>query len=41
LGEKNKKDFKSLLLNHGYNEKAADALWQWYDHTNKKGVASF
>jgi hypothetical protein len=27
MEKKSKKDFKNLLLNHGFNEKAADALW--------------
>jgi hypothetical protein len=33
--------FKNLLYSAGCSEKTADVLWEWYDPTNKKGVASF
>ena len=36
-----KSAFKDLLVNSGYGEKLADLLWEWYDFTDKKGVASF
>ncbi len=30
-----------MLIEHGYGEVAVDALWQWYNFEDKKGVASF
>jgi Mn-dependent DtxR family transcriptional regulator len=36
-----KQVFKTMLVEHGYSEEVAEALWKWYDFTDKKGVASF
>ena len=33
--------FKQLLSSVGCSEKAKVELWKWYDHSEKKGVASF
>ncbi len=41
LAVKAKLDFKNMLTDWGYGEKVVDALWLWYDFSEKKGVASF
>jgi hypothetical protein len=41
LSQEAKRTFKKLLVSHGYSEKFADALWTWYNFSEKKGVASF
>ena len=41
LPKEAKRTFKNLLLQRGYQEEVADALWIWYDSSEKKGVASF
>jgi hypothetical protein len=41
LPKEAKRTFKNLLLQLGYQEEAADALWEWYETSEKKGVASF
>jgi hypothetical protein len=41
LPKEAKRTFKNLLLQRGYQEEVADALWEWYDSSEKKGVASF
>ncbi len=33
--------FKNLLIDCGFTDEAVDALWKWYDTSEKKGVASF
>jgi hypothetical protein len=38
---KAKNSFDILLKQRGYSKKAIDELWKWYDHSEKKGVASF
>ncbi len=34
-------NFKRLLESSGYSPKATDRLWEWFDPSEKKGVASF
>jgi hypothetical protein len=41
LAKEAKRAFKNLLTQRGYQEKAADTLWEWYDSRKKKGAASF
>jgi hypothetical protein len=41
VGKKAKQVFKELLRSHNYSEKVAEELWKWYDHSDKKGVASY
>jgi hypothetical protein len=41
VGKKAKLLFMKLLRSHGYSEKVAEELWQWYDFSEKKRVASF
>jgi len=39
--KKTETNFKDLLSDAGFSEKAADELWKWYDPSKKKGAASF
>jgi hypothetical protein len=38
---KAKESFTILMKQRGYSEKAIEQLWKWYDHSEKKGVASY
>lgn len=33
--------FEKMLKNRGCSERAIEELWKWFDHSEKKGVASF
>ncbi len=33
--------FSHLLKKRGYSENAINKLWEWYDYSEFKGVASF
>jgi hypothetical protein len=39
--ENPKATFRNLLMQRGFGEETTEVLWQWYDFTIKKGVASF
>ena len=34
-------NFSDMLKKRGYSTKAIEKMWKWYDHSEKKGVASF
>jgi hypothetical protein len=34
-------DFKKQMKVKGFSERAIEEMWKWYDHSEKKGVASF
>jgi hypothetical protein len=33
--------FRKMLQEEGYSEIIIEKLWEWYDYSEKKGVASF
>ena len=33
--------FKTLMKKYGYSERAIREIWKWFDHSEKKGVASY
>jgi hypothetical protein len=35
------KTFEKMLRTRGCSERAITELWKWFDHFEKKGVASF
>ena len=35
------RDFEILLKCRGCSENVIKELWKWFDHSEKKGVASF
>jgi hypothetical protein len=34
-------NFRKMLEERGYSAEAIEQMWKWYDHSEKKGVASF
>jgi hypothetical protein len=35
------RSFEMLMKKQGYSEKTIRKIWKWFDHSEKRGVASF